>query len=195
MSTFDKVSAEYKDTSLVQKSAAAKLIELLKIQNTESVIDIACGPGNIAAEIKKTTTGRVMCVDSSLGMISQVMKFHPELECRQVSIENMGVDSEFDVAFCNSALQWFDKPDCAMAAVYKCLKDRGRLGLACPATPKWSPFFKNLVTKIKIKPGIRDIFSHWKNPWFHLPSKPDYEAFFAKNGFTKGADNRTHCDV
>jgi ubiquinone/menaquinone biosynthesis C-methylase UbiE len=183
MSLFDKVSNEYKDKSLVQKSAAERLIALLKIKNDESVIDIACGPGNIAAQIKKATTGRVLCIDVSYGMIHQAMKYHPELECRQTSVEDMNIDNEFDVAFCNSALQWFDKPDSAMAAVYKCLKDRGRLGLSCPATEKWSPFFNKLVSKVKEKPGIKQMFSHWKNPWFHLPGKMDYEDFFSRQGF------------
>jgi len=183
MDPFGKVSKEYKDKSLVQKSAATRLIELLKIQNGESVIDIACGPGNIAAEIKKMTTGRVLCVDVSFGMISQAIKFHPELECRQISAEAMNIESEFDVAFCNSALQWFKQPDSAVAAVFKCLKNGGRLGLACPATSNWSPFFSGLISKVKEKPGIKQIFSHWKNPWFHLDEKPDYEAFFTRQGF------------
>ena len=41
MNTFDKVSPEYKDKSLVQKNAAGRLLELLKIQKGESVIDVA----------------------------------------------------------------------------------------------------------------------------------------------------------
>lgn len=183
METFDKISKDYKDRSLVQKSAATQLIELLKIQNGESVIDIACGPGNIAAEIKKMTTGRVLCIDVSFGMIQQAMKFHPELECRQTDVEALNIDSEFDIAFCNSALQWFKKPDKAIAAVHKCLKIGGRLGLSCPATSNWSPFFSGLISKVKEKPGIKQIFSHWKNPWFHLDEKTDYEAFFTKHGF------------
>ena len=183
MDTFDKISNEYKKKSLVQKSAAAKLIELLKIQNHESVIDIACGPGHITAQIKKMTSGRVLGTDISSGMISQAMKFHPGVEFRQVSAEDMGYENEFDVAFCNSALQWFNKPDGAMAAVYRCLRKNGRLGLACPATYNWAYFFQSIVSKVKEKADIKPVFSHWKNPWFHLPEKADYGVFFTKNGF------------
>jgi len=95
----------------------------------------------------------------------------------------MGFEAEFDAAFCNSALQWFTKPDNAMAAIYRCLKKGGRLGLACPATSNWTPFFDSLVSRVKERAGIKEIFSHWKNPWFHLAQKADYERFFAKAGF------------
>ena len=183
MSAFDKVSNQYKDKSLVQKSAAAKLIELLKIQKAESVIDIACGPGNITAQIKKMTSGRVLGIDISSGMLSQAAKFHPEVEFRQAGVEDMNIDGEFDVAFCNSALQWFNKPDSAMASVYRCLKNGGRLGLACPATSNWTPFFERMVSKVKENTDIKPVFAHWKNPWFHLPVKADYGVFFAKHGF------------
>lgn len=147
------------------------------------MIDIACGPGHIAAQIKNMTSGRVLCTDVSSGMISQAMKFHPGLECRQVSVEDMDYDNEFDVAFCNSALQWFNKPDGAMAAVYRCLKKNGRLGIACPATFNWAYFFQSIVSKVKERPDINPVFSHWKNPWFHLPEKSDYGVFFSKHGF------------
>jgi len=183
METFDNISKDYQDKSLVQKSAATQLIELLKIQKGETVIDVACGPGNIAAEIKKITNGRIFCIDISYGMIHQAMKFHPELECRQTSVEALNIASEFDIAFCNSALQWFKQPEKAIAAVYKCLKPGGRFGLACPATTNWSPFFSDLISRVKEKPGIKQIFSHWKNPWFHLNEKMDYESFFTKHGF------------
>jgi ubiquinone/menaquinone biosynthesis C-methylase UbiE len=183
MSTFDKVSGEYKDKSLVQKSAAGKLLELLKIKDGEAVIDIACGPGNITAQIKVMTSGRVMGVDISSGMINQALRSHPGIEFRQSSVEDMGYKNEFDAAFCNSALQWFSKPDKAMEAVYHCLNKNGRLGLACPATSNWASFFQNIVSKVKGMADINPVFSHWKNPWFHLPQKADYNVFFTRHGF------------
>jgi hypothetical protein len=57
------------------------------------------------------------------------------------------------------------------------------MGLACPATPDWSPWFGRIISKVTENKAIKPIFSHWKNPWFHLPTENDYRLFFEKHGF------------
>ena len=84
---------------------------------------------------------------------------------------------------CNSALQWFSDPDRAIAAIFNSLKKSGKLGLACPATSNWSPWFGRIIPKVTENREIKRIFSHWKNPWFHLPTEKDYRLFFEKHGF------------
>ncbi|VVB54714.1 Uncharacterised protein [uncultured archaeon] len=35
----------------------------------------------------------------------------------------------------------------------------------------------------EINEQIKPFFSHWKNPWFHLPTENDYRLFFETHGF------------
>jgi ubiquinone/menaquinone biosynthesis C-methylase UbiE len=182
--TFDNITHQYKDKSLVQQKAALKLLDLLMVGDTDDIIDIARGPGHITNLLSKITTGKVTGVDISDGMIKQAQTLYPEIEFRRVAAEDMDYNDEFDIAFCNSALMWFGDPDKAMKAIFNSLKKSGKLGLACPATSNWSPWFDNIISKVAEQQEIKSIFSRWKNPWFHLPVKNDYRLFFEKHGFT-----------
>ncbi len=184
MNTFDNISYQYKDKSLVQQKAALKLIDLLKVGDTDDIIDIACGPGHITNLLSKITTGKVTGIDISEGMIIQAKASYPKIEFRQIAAEDLDYNNEFDSAFCNSALMWFVDPDKAIRAIFSSLKKSGKLGLACPATSNWSPWFERIISNIAGHKEIKNIFSHWKNPWFHLPTKNDYRLFFEKHGFT-----------
>jgi len=183
MNSFDKISEEYREKSLVQQKAAVKLFDLLKIGGSDDIIDIACGPGHITNWLSKATSGKVTGIDISEGMIKQAKALYPEIEFILTAIEDLDCNDKFDIAFCNSALQWFSDPDKAIAAVFNSLKKSGKLGLACPATPNWSPWFGRIISKVAEGKEIKPTFSHWKNPWFHLPTEKDYRLFFEKHGF------------
>lgn len=182
MNTFDRISDQYKEKSLVQQKAALKLFDLLKIGNNDDIIDIACGPGHITNWLSKFTGGKIAGIDISEGMIKQAKALYPKIEFRQVAAENLDYDNEFDIAFCNSSLQWFTDPDKAIKAIFGSLKNSGKLGLACPATSDWGPLFIKIISEIGEHKEINPIFSHWKNPWFFLPTKNDYKFFFEKHG-------------
>ncbi len=183
MNAFDRISEKYREKSLVQQKAAVKLFDLLKIGSSDDVIDIACGPGHITNWLSKFTHGKVTGIDISEGMIKQAKALYPEVEFRKMAVEDLDYNDKFDVAFCNSALQWFNSPDRAIAAIFDSLKKSGKLGIACPATPDWSPWFGRIISKVAENKEIKPTFSHWKNPWFYLPTQNEYKLFFEKHGF------------
>jgi trans-aconitate methyltransferase len=184
MNTFDNISSQYKEKSLVQQKAASKLLDLLKIGSNDDVIDIACGPGHITNLLSRVTGGRVVGIDVSEGMIKHARTLYPETEFRQVAAEDLDYNNEFDIAFCNSALPWFRDPAKAIKAIYNSIKKSGRLGLACPGTSNWKPWDDKIISKVVRNEKIKPIFSHWKDPWFRLPAMNDYKLFFERLGFT-----------
>jgi ubiquinone/menaquinone biosynthesis C-methylase UbiE len=66
MKTFDRISGKYMEKALVQQKAALKLLDLLKIGNSDNIIDIACGPGNITNRLRELTTGKVIGIDIAI---------------------------------------------------------------------------------------------------------------------------------
>ncbi len=116
-------------------------------------------------------------------MIQQAKALYPEIEFRRTAVEYLDYNDEFDIAFCNSGLQWFSDPDRAVASIFNSLRILGKMGLACPATSDWSPWLDRITSKVTENKDIKNIFSHWKNPWFHLPTENDYRLFFEKHGF------------
>jgi len=183
MATFDAVSKQYAGKSLVQQKAAGKLIALLKIKNTDSILDVACGPGNLTSELRRMTGGRVAGTDVSAKMIEQAGARYPDIEFKAVAAEDMDYPGEFDVAFCNSALQWFAEPEKAVRAVCRALKPGSRIGVACPGTEEWSPAFVKAIKRVSESPEIKPVFAKWKSPWFFLKSAEEYRQFFEKCGF------------
>src|SRR6266571_4624037 len=67
--TFTEISIRYEKDSLIQKSAAERLLGLLDIQEFEAVLDLGCGTGNLTRRIRQLTSGPVTGVDPSPGMI------------------------------------------------------------------------------------------------------------------------------
>ena len=180
--TFDGVSGEYGKKSLVQQSAARKLIGLLDLRGEESILDVACGPGHITRQVADLTSGRVVGTDISLGMVEEARKDYPGIEFRRVAAEDLDYGSEFDVVFCNSALQWFSDGPGAVRAMFDALKPGGRFGLACPSTADFAPWFISVVETVSARPDIAPTYAHRHSPWFHLPDLESYRALFEKTG-------------
>lgn len=183
MNIFDSISDKYREKALVQQEAASKLIKLLNIHNADSILDIACGPGHLTDLLHSFTSGRVVGTDISGSMVEKAREKYPTLEFRQIAAEDLDYNNEFDIAFCNSALQWFINPDKAIKAIFRALKRPGKLGLACPATSQWTPWLDRIVSRVVSHKEIKPIFSQWKSPWFHLPNEGDYRILFEKHGF------------
>ncbi|MHB8896309.1 MAG: methyltransferase domain-containing protein [Candidatus Geothermincolia bacterium] len=181
--TFDGVAGEYGGKSLVQASAARKLLGLVELGPRESVLDVGCGPGHITRQLAGITGGRVVGTDISAGMIAEAARKYPGIEFRRVAAEDLDFEGEFDVVFCNSALQWFADGRCAVGRMYAALEPGGRLGLACPSTPDFAPWFNRIVETVSRRPEIAPTYAHRRSPWFHLPDLPAYRAFFEEIGF------------
>ncbi len=182
MGTFESAAGSYKDNALVQQKAATRLIELLSFVPTDDILDVACGPGHITQWFSRHSLGKVVGIDASHGMIEKAGALYPSVEFHEGAAEDMAWGEAFDIVFCNSALQWFAKPEQAVCAMRRALRSGGKIGIACPGTAHWSPFFERVVLSLASHEDIGKIFSHWKNPWFMLPSENDYRAFFEKCG-------------
>lgn len=179
---FDRVSGDYGEKSLVQRNAASKLFDLLEVGGDESILDVACGPGHIARWLAEATTGRVVGTDISGGMVDEATSLYPDIEFRRVAAEDLDYTAEFDIVFCNSALQWFADAPRAMRAMHAALKSGGKIGVGCPATYEFAPWFGRMVMAAVRRPELQKVFQHWRSPWFQLPALPDYRIFFEESG-------------
>ncbi|AKB28331.1 Biotin synthesis protein BioC [Methanosarcina siciliae T4/M] len=183
---FNSRAFTYAKNSLVQKSASEVLLNLLSIQPGEDVLDLCCGPGHITKKIAQITGGNVMGIDISQGMIEQAISSGQEFTNLTYSVmdaEDFELPVNFDVIVCNSAFQWFQKPEQAITRCFNALKQEGRIGIQAPATRMYCPNFVAAIEKIRNHPGIREIFKSFKNPWFFLESEEEYEQLFRSCGF------------
>ncbi|MDD5093267.1 MAG: class I SAM-dependent methyltransferase [Dehalococcoidia bacterium] len=187
---FSKTAGQYGNASLVQKSASGKLLELLAIKETDDVLDIGCGPGDLTCQIRKLTCGRVTAIDSAEGMIEEARRKHgvSGISFEMSPAEKFSYAGEFDAIFCNSAFQWFNPPGPVLESCYRALKKQGRMGIQAPAklSPARkipSPNFERAIESIRKDPAAKGTFAHFHDPWVMYDTSEEYRSLFESFGF------------
>ena len=108
---FSSIAHIYRETATAQKYAAERLFWMLRIERTDDVLDLGCGTGHLAQEIRQLTDGRVVGIDLSPEMVALAQEAAPKgIEFVTGSAEDLDMPGQFDAIFCNSAFQWFTEP-------------------------------------------------------------------------------------
>jgi trans-aconitate 2-methyltransferase len=185
MGTFDEIASRYRETSLVQASAGAKLIELLCIPADADILDVGCGTGNLTAELAGRTTGRVTGIDPSGAMAREAGRVYadPRIGFLTMDGNSMSFNEEFDILYCNSAFQWFREPSRFLANARAAIRKGGRIGMQAPARQDYCPAFIAAVDACCSDPAIRQVFDGFRSPWFFLESGEAYRKLFEEAGF------------
>ena len=184
-SDFSAISGSYSEKSIIQKSAAEILIDLLNIKGNETILDVGCGTGKLAHNLLNLTKGHVTGIDPSEGMIVQAKKQHENkrLKFRKLSAEELDYYNEFDTIFCNSAMQWFRDIDIVLDNFYSALKAGGKTGIQAPAKKTYSPNFIRAIDMVKKDKRTKDIFAKFQSPWFFYDSAEEYRRIFEMHKF------------
>lgn len=129
-------------------SEANKLLEFVpNIQDGQTILDLATGTGliAIAAAEKTVSTGSVIGVDISSGMLSQAKSKMSalgieNLELIEADIESINFSLEqFDVIFCCSAIMYATNIPSLLDSCYGWLKSGGHLAFSTSAkTAYWA---------------------------------------------------------
>lgn len=182
---FSKIASEYEEYATVQKSASEILLKLLKIGDNDDVLDLGCGTGHLTRKIRSLTNGKVVGIDPSEGMIREAIEKSRGLNIvyEIKSAEEMDYKECFDVIFCNSAFQWFKDPEKAIKNCYRALRKNGRIGVQAPAKKIYCSNFIEAIEIVKRDERTKDIFAHFKEPWFFLETAEEYKTLFEKFGF------------
>jgi trans-aconitate methyltransferase len=185
VATFSKISENYKQTAVVQRSASDILLSILDIKETDDVLDLGCGPGHLTKRIREISKGRVVGVDAAEGMISKAKESYwlDSIEFQTCAAEDIKFKGEFDAIFCNSAFQWFKPPEPVIRHCFQALRENGRIGIQAPAKRTYSPNFIKAVEKVQVDSRTRYMFSHFHSPWFFLETSNEYESLFESLGF------------
>jgi trans-aconitate methyltransferase len=124
--------ADYARHSCGQERWARELIELLRLQPGDSVLDIGCGDGRVTAEIARLTPqGRVVGVDKSAEMVAFAHERFPNAEFSNLSFQPadasaLPFNEAFSVVFSNAVLHWVLEHRPVLAGIARSLKPGGR---------------------------------------------------------------------
>jgi len=182
---FSHISSCYERDSLVQKSAADRLISLLDIGRDDDVLDLGCGTGSLTRAMRALTAGKVVGVDPSPGMIREADANRGGLNISFTvnNAEHLDYHDTFSVIFCNSAFQWFQDPARALRNCQHALRPGGRMGIQAPANKAYCPNFLAAMDAVAADSRTAALFAGFRPPWQFLDSADEYGSLFKGAGF------------
>ncbi len=99
------------------------VVELLKPQSGERILDLGCGDG-VLTKLIRDRGADVVGVDGSDNFVETARSIG--LNARQMDGHHLTFENEFDAVFSNAALHWMLEPEKVIAGVVRALKPGGR---------------------------------------------------------------------
>ena len=159
---------------------------MLGLERTDDVLDLGCGTGHLAQEMRVLTDGRVVGIDLSPEMIALAREAAPDtIEFFTGAAEALDMPGQFDAIFCNSAFQWFTDGPRALANCFAALRDGRAHGHAGAGAPGLLPAVRARRRRRSPRdPRTSETWSHFRTPWTFFETGDEYGRLFAAAGFS-----------
>jgi demethylmenaquinone methyltransferase/2-methoxy-6-polyprenyl-1,4-benzoquinol methylase len=200
---FDTISNEYDRLNRVISFGIDikwrnKVVNLIKDENPENILDIATGTGDLAINLTKTRAKKIIGLDISEGMLNVGRKKIKERKLNSL-VEMIIGDSEnlpfkndsFDAISVAFGVRNFENLEKGLSEIYRVLKVNGVFVVLETSVPQ-NPFFKQgyfIYTKFFL-PLIGKLFSRDKTAYEYLsdsaakfPFGEDFNNILEKIGF------------
>ncbi len=153
------------------------VVDLLKPQSGERILDIGCGTGQLAAKIAESGA-EVTGIDASPEMIGQARQNYPKLRFVLGDAAAMTFNGEFDAVFSNAALHWMLNPNAVAACMSRALRSDGRLVAELGGTRNIATIIKAIEKSVAVYHG--GTVPPSRN---YFPSIAQYATVLESNGF------------
>lgn len=150
----DNLAQTYHDFFTPITALAIKpLLDAVRLETGIDLLDVATGPGSLAAEGNRLGA-RTVGVDLSPGMIELAEKSYPRVDFRVAEVERLPfADRSFDAVVCNFALGHFPYPEASIAECVRTLKRGGRIALSwwdVPSKQRIQGLFREAIAEIGV---------------------------------------------
>ena len=143
---WQRAAARYTDTfAHATAPFVTPLLEAAGVSVGKRVLDVACGPGHVAAAAAARGAA-AQGLDFSAAMVGIARKTYPAITVTEGDAENLPyADGAFDAVVSNFGIHHVPRPDAALAACRRVLAPGGRLAFTVWAAPAeniaWSLVF------------------------------------------------------
>lgn len=166
---------EYNQHAQFVSSFGVSVVELLDAKPGEQILDLGCGEGALAEQLKEIGA-EVIGVDSSPAMIEAARA--RGIDARVMSGDRLTFKGEFDAVFSNAALHWVLNYEDVIQGVYASLKPGGRFVGEFGGAGN----IKCIVNAMNEVMSAHPEFGKFVNPWF-FPTAEVYAAALTREGF------------
>ena len=162
--------------------AVAPLLDAAGVGAGMRVVDVACGPGYVAAGAA-ARGAQAIGVDFASDMVAKARRRYPQIEFREGDAENLALEAaSFDAAACAFGLLHLADPDKAIAKAYRVLRPGGRYAFTVWAGPERHDFFA-IVLKALQKHGDLQVSLPPAPPIFRFSDPAECEKALTQAGF------------
>lgn len=147
------------------------LLDLLKPQAGEHILDLGCGDGALAVQIARagsTVTG----IDASDAMVRAALD--AGVDAHVMDGQDLRFSAIFDAVFTNAALHWMPRTSDVIDGVWSCLRPGGRFVGECGGAGNVAQIISALQSNLA-RAGIV-----YQNPWTFLTAEQFTEMLQAK---------------
>lgn len=155
----------------ITPKVALALVNSAMIKESDRVLDIACGPGYVAAFASEKSEA-VIGIDFSSTMIQKAKILHPKINFQVMDAEELQFsDGIFDFVLMNFGILHLEKPEQAIAEAFRVLKPGGKFLFTIWDKPARSKAFDFIMSALK-EVGDMNV---------SLPEGPDFFKFSDSN--------------
>jgi SAM-dependent methyltransferase len=152
----DSLAATYLDFfTPITALAIQPLLDAAGAGAGSSLLDIATGPGSVAAKASGLGAACIG-VDLSPGMIALARSSHPDIDFQVAEVEHLPfADGSFDAVACNFGLGHFPWPEAALAECRRVLETRGRIAFSWwdqPDKQRIQGLFREAIADVGVAP-------------------------------------------
>lgn len=155
-----------------------ELVDELRPQAHERVLDLGCGTGALTARIAARCREAVG-IDNSRDMIAKARREHPALRFVEGDAAQMVFDEPFDAVFSNAALHWMQPPELVVERMAASLAKGGRFVAELGGQGNVQALVSGLYLAFEGN-GLEAPAD--RNPWYY-PSIGEYASLLERNGF------------
>lgn len=162
---WEEIPAGYHEAfGSLTRQAVKPLLNAVRLKKGMSFLDIACGPGYVAAAAAQRGA-TVLGVDFSSSMVAQAKQLHPAVEFREGDAEQLPLGNGlFDAAAMNFGILHLARPEAALVEAHRVLRAGGRFAFSV-----WCPPEETIGFQIV----LRAVEAHGE-PRVELPEGPPF---------------------
>jgi SAM-dependent methyltransferase len=159
------------------------LLDAVKVEQNTSLLDMATGPGYVAAAARRRGAN-VVGVDFSESMIAKARRLYPGIDFRIDDVERLSFsDGEFEAAVMNFGILHLARPDLALSEAWRILRPQGRFGFTAWANLEEALGFR-LVMKAIEKHGDTSVPLPQGPPFFLFSDTAECIRALTASGFS-----------
>lgn len=134
---WESIPAEYHEAfGALTSQSIEPLLEAARVRQEMHFLDVASGPGYVAAAAARRGAS-VLAVDFSAAMVIHAQRLHPGVEFRVGDAEKLPLaDGSFDAVAMNFGILHLGQPELAIGEAYRVLRSGGRLAFSVWCDPK-----------------------------------------------------------